>query len=285
MTKIGVLTDSGSDILQFPQLEASLDVRVVYLYINIGDEKFTDETMTIDELLERMKTAEKHNWPKTSQPSVGDFAEQYEKFKADGYTDVISIHVASNLSGTVNSARLASESVEGINVHIVDSQMASSGEIPCLLKAKILIDSGMEPQKIAKTLNAYSLEHELFIAVPQLDNLYKGGRLKPIRYRLGKFLKFRPILRINHGELLSFDKTRSLEASQAKSYDYAVKPFSQDDDFGLLISHAWTEETAKVYAEKFKQDFPDHDVNIGRVGPTMAVHLGPGGLVFTAYKK
>lgn len=285
MSKVGFFTDTASDILQFPELHKEMDLRIIYQHINIGTEEFTDENLSLDQLLDKMNIAEKDTWPKTSQPSVGHFLEIYEKFKEEGYTDVISVHVASKMSGTMNSARLASEQVEGLNVYLVDSQTASLGILPTLMKAHTLLNEGVDPSDMQKQLNDYALENETFAAVPQLDNLYKGGRLKPIRYRLGKLLKVKPVLRLANGEIISHDKTKKLESTQDKCYEYAMAPYSPDDDFELIISHAWAEETAKSYAERFMKEYPGHTVHVGRIGPSMAVHLGPGGIAFAVYRK
>lgn len=282
--KVALFTDTASDILQFPELYEQLKPTVIYQYINIGSETFTDENLTLDQLLEKMEAATKKTWPKTSQPPVGDFVEIYEKLQKEGYTDIISVHVAGNLSGTINSARLAAEEVEGINVHIINSQMASLGIIPVLLYTHKLMEQGLEPAMIKEKSNAYAQEVELFAAVPTLENLYKGGRLKPVRFFLGSLLKFKPIIRMAEGELLSVDKTRNLDSTQEEAYKKAVAPYSPKDDFSLLISHAWDEGSALKFVQRFKEEYPGNKVYMGRVGPSMAVHLGPGGLVIMAFQ-
>ena len=54
---------------------------IIHTYINIGEESFTEKDMDQEELLKRMDTDDTTMWPKTSQPSVGDFVEHYEKLK------------------------------------------------------------------------------------------------------------------------------------------------------------------------------------------------------------
>ncbi|MHA2502192.1 MAG: DegV family protein [Candidatus Kariarchaeaceae archaeon] len=278
MTKVGFFTDTASDILQFPDIGKEMDIRVIYQNINIGDEQFSDENLTLDQLLDKMNSATKETWPKTSQPSVGQFLEKYEQFKEEGYTDVISVHVASKMSGTMNSARLASEQIEGMNVHLIDAQMASLGILPTLMKTHELIKAGVEPAEIATQMNKYALENEVFAAVPQLDNLYNGGRLKPIRYRLGKLLRFKPVLKLAQGEISSHDKTKNVSDTQTKIYEYAVAPYSKDDDFELI-------EVAERFKARFETEFPGKKVHVGRIGPSMAVHLGPQGLAIGVYRK
>ncbi|WP_371814690.1 DegV family protein [Jeotgalicoccus sp. WY2] len=64
--------------------------------------------------------------PTTSQPSIGDYILLLESLYRDGYTDVISFHLSAELSGTCQNARAAAASVDGINVHVVDSEIAAA---------------------------------------------------------------------------------------------------------------------------------------------------------------
>ncbi|MEK9715651.1 MAG: DegV family protein [Candidatus Heimdallarchaeota archaeon] len=286
MTKIALFTDTASDINQYPELKDQVKVDgIIHTYINIGEESFTEKDMDQEELLKRMDTDDTAMWPKTSQPSVGDFVEHYEKLKSEGFTDVISVPVAEGLSGTLNSARLASQEVEGLNVYLVDSQLASLGIIPTLVKVRGMMDQGMAPEEIQSIANEWALDNKAFAAVPTLDNLYKGGRLKPLRYRLGKFLNFKPILLMSNGAIVSHDKTRDLAATQDKTYEYALENLTSDDDFEFIIAHAWSEENAKKYEAKFKEDFPGKKYYVGRAGTTISVHLGPGGVAFSVIRK
>ena len=106
---------------------------------------------------------------------------------------------------------------------------------------------GDAPEEIQSIANEWALDNKAFAAVPTLDNLYKGGRLKPLRYRLGKFLNFKPILLMSNGAIVSHDKTRDLAATQDKTYEYALENLTSDDDFEFIIAHAWSEENAKKY--------------------------------------
>ncbi len=68
--------------------------------------------------------------PTTSQPSVGDFLEVYEPLVAEG-KDIVSIHIASGMSGTYESARQAKAALEEKtaeeHVTVIDSATACGG--------------------------------------------------------------------------------------------------------------------------------------------------------------
>src|SRR6202022_4110940 len=67
--------------------------------------------------------------PTTSQPSIGDFLAVYEPL-LDAGNDVVSIHLAGGMSGTVGSAQQARDQLgdRGSRVHVVDSESACGGQ-------------------------------------------------------------------------------------------------------------------------------------------------------------
>ncbi|GIS83348.1 MAG: hypothetical protein CM1200mP15_19800 [Dehalococcoidia bacterium] len=63
-------------------------------------------------------------FPTTSQPSIPEFQALYEQELNRGH-DIISIHVSSKLSGTVNSATQAKSALGTPEHKIIDSKLAS----------------------------------------------------------------------------------------------------------------------------------------------------------------
>src|ERR1019366_3588354 len=67
--------------------------------------------------------------PSTSQPSIGDFLAVYEPLLEAGH-EIVSIHLAGGMSGTVRSAEQAREQLgdRAQAVHVFDSATACGGE-------------------------------------------------------------------------------------------------------------------------------------------------------------
>lgn len=59
-------------------------------------------------------------------PSVGNFIEKYQKLK-EKYDQILSIHLSGNLSGTLNSAKLAAKEVLELEIIPIDSKSISLG--------------------------------------------------------------------------------------------------------------------------------------------------------------
>jgi len=112
----------------------------------------------------------------TSQPSPGAFVETYQACAAAGHDQVISIHVGSALSGTLNSARIAAGMVD-IDVRLVDSQTLSFGVSCCAWQAaQVLDEGGSIDQAIAV---AEGLAEQLFsvTALGAAELLHASGRV------------------------------------------------------------------------------------------------------------
>ena len=103
-----ILTDAGADLTPIQTaglvfhtvpLTFTLDGKSYRSGIDIGPEAFYD-------LL-----ASTHSFPTTSQPAPGEFADAYRRLIANGDHDILSIHISSGLSGTLNAARLGAQQV------------------------------------------------------------------------------------------------------------------------------------------------------------------------------
>src|SRR3954447_845694 len=91
-------------------LVAAHDLHEISLYVGwAGDLHREAEIDDLDDFYARLRS--EPDVPRTSQPSVGDFLEVYRPLVAQG-NDIVSIHLASGLSGTCASAREAAAALE-----------------------------------------------------------------------------------------------------------------------------------------------------------------------------
>ena len=97
-----VVTDCAADL----SLEEAkdLDIVVAPLYIQFPEGEVNSSDITPDDFYDRLE-AMSPKIPTTAQPSAGIFKQIYDKLDEVG-EEVISIHISSGLSGTIQSARL-----------------------------------------------------------------------------------------------------------------------------------------------------------------------------------
>ena len=116
-----IVVDSTADFPEAP--DRFPNWRVVPLYVRFGDESYRDYVeLGPAEFYARLRTAAA--LPTTSQPTPQDFLAAYEELA--GYERIYSLHIASRLSGTFGSARIAAQELGGERVRLVDTETASA---------------------------------------------------------------------------------------------------------------------------------------------------------------
>jgi DegV family protein with EDD domain len=129
--------------------------------------------ITADEFYEWLPQAKSVS---TSQPSVGRLIEIYEEATATGATEIVSIHIGANISGTVQSARLASE-WSRVPVTVIDTGQASFAEGLCVLEAMEALSTGKSVAETVRVIERASRAVLNTFVVKALDLARRGGRL------------------------------------------------------------------------------------------------------------
>jgi len=151
MTTIKVLTDSSCDLP--PDYFREYGIGVVPISIRFGDRVYL-EGVDLDRNAFYQKVNELGVLPKTSQPSVGEFSAAYRACAAQGYDTLLSVHVASTLSGTTNSATLAAQEVAGeVKVIPYDSLSGSAAMGFMCVEAVRMARAGKSVSEIVTRLN------------------------------------------------------------------------------------------------------------------------------------
>lgn len=170
---IGLVTDSSS---QMPSdLAARLDVEVVPILVALdGVEHEEGVDLDADAFWARFAEGEPPQ-VKTSQPSPGMFVEAYLRLAESGASEIVSVHVAEEISGTVNSARLAAEAVE-VPVHVIDSGNASFGISCCVWEAATAIAEGAAAAEVVGRVEEVAPRIGTAFIIQALDFVRSGGR-------------------------------------------------------------------------------------------------------------
>lgn len=279
---IAIVTSTASDLPK--DMAKKLGIYLVDTYVHFGTDTYRDRDLKIDDFHEKIRNTDKHSFPKTSQPSAQDFTEMYEKLKNQGYKTILSIHLSVKLSGTINSANVAAGMLEGIDIRLIDTQGASFTVTACVLRALELVDKGKSVDAIVKEITKMGENVEGFFTLKTLDNLVRGGRMSRVRYRLGKWLNIKPVLRVGDNEISAHDKARGVEASREKMYNYATSGFTKGQKFKYIIAHSRLLGDAQDLEKRVKKEFPKSSGFIAEIGISIGVHTGEGALFLSCYK-
>ncbi|BAS46750.1 hypothetical protein SSCHL_1970 [Staphylococcus schleiferi] len=273
--KIAVMTDSTSYIPQHV-LEKN-NIRVVPLSITLENGENYKENISIfaDEfydILEKSATI-----PTTSQPAIGEMINAYEAYKNEGYTDVITVHLSSGISGAYQTALQAADMVEGINVHPVDSKIACLPEGALVIRALDLIAQGLDVQEILADLIEMRDYTGAFLVVDDLKNLHKSGRITGAQAWIGNLLKMKPVLTFEDGLIVPYEKVRTKKKALKLIEQKAIELADQFEAATVMVIGGDNKEESHHVYEDLLERFPEKNIIFSEFGPVISSHLGLGG--------
>lgn len=275
MTKkpIAWIVDSTAYISK--ELSNHPDFFSVPLNIHFGEKQFVDGVdLNPQQLYEKIKNTK--DFPKSSQPSAGEFAERYMAI-AEQYEQAIAVHVSGKMSGTLASS-IAGAEIAGFPVTFIDSLALSYGVTGLIERGMEMYDNGATVPEIEAQLKKMAGTMHNYILMGQLEQLYKGGRMSGAQFFIGSLLKVKPIVNITtEGELQPVDKVRS----EKKALQYLVDKVVAGHHASrrkIYVMQGNVLEQAEHLKILIMEQVPGLEVEIGDISSVLAVHAGEGTL-------
>ncbi|HEW92914.1 MAG TPA: DegV family protein [Thermotogaceae bacterium] len=264
--RIKVVTDSTCNLPY--QLIEKHNISIVDLKIIIDGKVFKDSDIGLNEVVEAIKS---NRDIKTSQPAVEDFMNVYKKVLEE-YDHVISIHLSSKTSGTINAASLAAKTLNVEDrVTIFDSKLTSLAMGFIVLKACELIDKNLDINVIKKEIERYANSIEAYFLVGDLSSLVKGGRVSKLKGNIANFLKVKPIFTAIDGEIDIFKVTLGQKRGIAEMMKLVKERKDKLRDRLLGIVYLNTERIVEKFIKEFGNELKYFTVP---TVPSLAVHAG-----------
>jgi DegV family protein with EDD domain len=234
MTKIGIVCDSTCDL--GPEWLADHDIIMVPLKVTFGTETFLDWTeLTPAAFYERLAAADA--LPKTSQPSPADFDAVYRRLADEGCTGIVSVHLTSALSGTIESAIMAAND-SPIPVRIVDTRVVSAATALVVDAAHVAREGGADLDGVEAAAQAAADNVRILFALDTLDYLVKGGRAGKAQGLAASLLNIKPVLTFNSDGIIEpFKKAKGMKKAIAE-IAAQVAEASADGPVKLGLLHA-----------------------------------------------
>ena len=271
-----IVVDSTAD---FPDAsERFPNWRMVPLYVRFGEESYRDYVeLGPREFYARLREA--RALPTTSQPTPADFLAAYEELGA--YDRIYSLHIASALSGTVQSAGTAAAELGGDKVRPVDSHTASAAIAMLALAIQRRLERGTSDEEIDALVRTYRERAHLLFTVDTLEFLARGGRIGRARKFAGQLLHVKPILTITDGEVVPITRVRG---NQKAMHEFIGRFTSSSEDRPSLrvgIAHADAPERADALVAMVKGERPQAEIEVvTTLGAVVGTHAGPGTVGF-----
>ncbi|MEN8241538.1 MAG: DegV family protein [Chloroflexota bacterium] len=278
-----IVADSGADLIFSPERRKEIDVNIVPLTVNLDGKSYQEgvdiEFETFYDLL-----ADASGLPTTSTPSPGEFAETYRRLaKTD--PEILSIHISSGLSGTLNSAIKGAEMVPEANVTHFDAKTLSAAVGWMIEAASKAIKAGWPTEKIVELLEKIREGSSSIYTLKELKYLINGGRISHMKGLIASLLNIKPIIGVEKAggtyDQLGQERTfnRALDGLVKE-----MKKLHSTEKIRVQVLHALNPDGAALLKSKIMNAFEAEWLPNGSMSLVLGAHTGPSmvGVAFAA---
>jgi DegV family protein with EDD domain len=268
-----IVTDCAADMSEDELKELGISQAPLYIQFPEGEVSSTD--ITADAFYDRLE-AMQPNTPTTAMPSSGVFTELYNKIALLD-KDILSLHISSGLSGTINAARSAAEQIKQLaNVNFWDTLTLSGGERIQVIAAALAAKAGWTMNAIQERLASIRSKTEVIYTLDTLDYLVRGGRIGRVKAMAGALLHLKPIIRVDiDGKYSSVSSTRTIGKSMTAMADYLHNKYT-DAPMWVTVLHGCFAKKAEELTEELNEKLNIAKLEVMRISPVLGVHTGPG---------
>lgn len=278
---VRIITDSASDLPR----ACSPGITVLPMAVTFGEEQFLDGV----DLSHRQfyeKLIEGDVLPTTSQINPAQFEDAFRQAVEAG-EDVVAVVLSSKLSGTCQSARIAAESFPG-HVFVVDSESAAIGEQILARRALDLAKQGLTAAAIAERLERERGDIRLIALLDTLEYLKRGGRISPSVALVGGLLSVKPVIAVEHGEVVMLGKARGSKNGNNLLVQEIRKTRGVDFDRPCLLGYTGLEDSLlQKYIADSAALWEEHTdaLPTASIGGTIGTHVGPGAVAVAFFQR
>ena len=260
------------------------DIRVVYFHYELDGAVHEDDlyqSVTPEEFFGKLKAG---SMSKTSQVSVGEYTEFWERELAAG-NDVLHLTLSSGISGSYNSAVIAAqglaEKYPDRKVIVIDSLAASAGYGLLMDYLADLRDNGATLDEAATWAEEHKLNLNHWFFVSDLDCLKRGGRVSATSAIIATALKICPVMNVDYqGKLIPREKIRTKKKAIVELVNRMMEHVDGGEQYTgkCSISQSACREDAEEVARLIGERIPalKGKVVINNIGTVIGSHTGPG---------
>ena len=275
MSRTVVVTDSTASLPA--ELAADLGITVVPLQVVVGATPYEEgvEGATPETVAEALREFVPVS---TSRPAPAAMLEVYEKLAAGGATEIVSVHLSSEMSGTFESAQLAAQQ-SSVRVVPVDSRQVGIGTGFAVVTAAEVVAAGGNADAAAEAARSRAEATTSLFYVDTLEHLRRGGRVGVAAALLGGALAVKPLLAIADGRVVNHEKVRTAGRALARLEELAVEA-AGDRSVDVGVAHLASAERGAALAQRLGErlgaNLEGREVHCGEVGAVLGAHVGPG---------
>lgn len=271
--KVAVVTDSTA---LYPSGEMPEGVTVVPLQVIIDGECFAEggEQASPEAVIAAFAAKKRVT---TSRPAPATLREVYAQLAAEGYAEILSIHLSGDMSGTFESAQLAARETV-IPVVALDTRAVGPSVGFAAAAAVAAVRRGASATEAALVAKARAEATQSLIYVDSLEPMRRGGRIGTAAALLGSALAVKPLLTLADGRIVVKEKVRTAQRALARMAELAIDA-AGEGPVEVAVAHLAAEDRAEHLAAALSERLADQlalPVRCGQVGAGLGAHVGPG---------
>lgn len=268
---VGIVTDSTAYLPDV--VVATYGIEVVPVQV-ISSGVAYDEVggITVEEVATALRSKKTVT---TSRPTPDRFVAAYEKLKAAGCDSIVSAHLSSGLSGTFESALLASKRMD-IPVEVIDSRSIAMVLGYAVESGAKLAHDGRNLADVADVIKKRCAAGSVIFYVDSLEFLERGGRISPLKSRVGSALSVKPLLHLVNGKVEQLELVRTSEKALERLVEISASTARISSD--LAVHHVDADDRAEAIAQKLCEVLGVPEITVTQAGAVVGAHVGPGAI-------
>jgi DegV family protein with EDD domain len=270
-----IVTDSGTDLWLPPEEMGEVQVHIVPLVVTLDNKSYREGLDIQNDEFYRLLAATE-SLPITSQPSAGEFAKTYRELAVTD-ADILSIHISSGLSGTVNAAKAGASQVPEANVTIVDTKTLSAASGWQVEAAWRGVRAGWSKEKILALLTKIGDASDSLYTLNELKYLIHGGRISHIKGLLASLLNIKPMIGVEKvgGTYVQKGMMRAFNGAVKGLVDIIARQYAPGSELRVQVLHAHNPEGADILRQEVEQRFKCSWLPLGPMSLVLGAHTGP----------
>lgn len=214
----------------------------------------------------------------TSRPAPQAFVDTYDELAAEGFDAIVSVHLSAEMSGTVESARLAARDVE-VPVTVIDSRQVGVATGYAAISAAETAGAGGTAAEVAQAARDRAGAATSLFYVDTLEYLRRGGRIGAAAALFGGALAVKPLLAIVEAKVQTKEKVRTAGKALARLEELAIEA-AQDRPVDVCVLHlasgARALQLQQKLADRLTAELAGREISCGEIGAALGAHVGPG---------
>ena len=271
MQRVRIVTDSTADVPA--ELVSRLNISVVPAYVQMAGQSLRDgEQITRTEFYRRLPALSEV--PTTAAPPAHEFTAAFRNLVGQA-DEVIAVLLPAALSGMFNSARLGSQDVPELNIHLVDSGQLAMGMGWQAILAAEAAAAGRSADEILALLKDVRPRILVLAMLNTLEYLRRSGRVDWTRTIAARLLRIKPLIEVREGKVVMVGRVRTRHKAIERLVEMtaALGPLER-----LAVIHTAAPPDVESFRARLGAFFPVEQILVSEVGPVVGAHVGPAAL-------